>query len=101
MVKLRLKRVGRRNQIYFRLIAVDERFPRDGRFIEELGSYNPHETDWEKKFQFKGEPNSEEVEIAKNKIIDWYKKGAEPTATVYKLLAKKGLVLKPELRKQK
>ena len=44
MVKLRLKKVGRRNQIYFRLVAVDERFPRDGRFIEELGSYNPHET---------------------------------------------------------
>lgn len=101
MVKLRLKRVGRRNQIYFRLVATDERFPRDGRFIEELGFYNPHATDWEKKFQFKGEPNKEEAENSKNKIIDWYKKGAEPTPTVYKLLAKRGLVLKPELRKQK
>ena len=101
MVKLRLKRVGRRNQIYFRLIVTDERFPRDGRFIEELGSYNPHEVDVDKKFQFKGEPNQEAVEISKNKIIDWYKKGAEPSTTVYRLLAKKGIVLKPELRKQK
>lgn len=101
MVKLRLKRVGRRNQIYFRLVAVDERFPRDGRFIEELGSYNPHESAWEKKFQFKGEPDEKAVEESKNKIIEWYKKGAQPTPTVVKLLAKKGLVLKPELRKQK
>ncbi len=101
MVKLRLKRVGRKNQIYFRLVVTDERFPRDGRFIEELGSYNPHEEDDEKKFQFKGEPNLEAVEISKNKIIEWYKKGAEPSATVCKLLAKKGIVLKPEIRKQK
>ncbi|HNV43801.1 MAG TPA: 30S ribosomal protein S16 [Exilispira sp.] len=99
MVKLRLKKVGRRNQIYFRLVAVDERFPRDGRFIEELGSYNPHETDVEKKFQFKGEPNQEAVEQTKQKIIQWFKNGAQPSPTVYKLLAKKGLVLKEELRK--
>ncbi|NLJ05754.1 MAG: 30S ribosomal protein S16 [Exilispira sp.] len=99
MVKLRLKKVGRRNQIYFRLVAVDERFPRDGRFIEELGSYNPHETDVEKKFRFKGEPNQEAVEQTKQKIIQWFKNGAQPSPTVYKLLAKKGLVLKEELRK--
>ena len=94
MVKLRLKKVGRRNQIYFRLVAVDERFPRDGRFIEELGSYNPHETDVEKKFQFKGEPNQEAVEQTKQKIIQWFKNGAQPSPDIGKIIGKNGSIIK-------
>ena len=99
MVKIRLKRIGRRGQPYYRIIVADARSPRDGKFIEELGSYNPREESWEKKVVLKGEENEAAKQKSIEKIIDWYKKGAEPTPTVYKLLAKKGIVLKPETRK--
>jgi len=101
MVKIRLRRIGKKSQPYYRLIVADSRFPRDGKFIEELGTYNPREEDWSKKLQLKGEATEEEKQRTIDKIVDWYKKGAQPSPTVYQLLAKKGIVLKPELRKTK
>jgi|YNPMSStandDraft_1061717.scaffolds.fasta_scaffold00009_24 small subunit ribosomal protein S16 len=101
MVKIRLKRVGKRNQPYFRIVVTDERFPRDGRFIEELGYYNPREESWEKKLILKGYKNEEEKNKTIERIYYWYKIGAEPSQTVYQILAKNGILLKPDLRKTK
>lgn len=101
MVKIRLKRIGKRNQPYFRIVVADERSPRDGKFIEELGYYNPREESWEKKLILKGYQDENEKKKTIEKLIYWYKKGAEPSPTVYQLLAKNGILLKPELRKNK
>ncbi|MCX8058170.1 MAG: 30S ribosomal protein S16 [Spirochaetes bacterium] len=100
MVKIRLKRTGKRNQPYFRIVVTDERFPRDGRFIEELGYYNPREESWEKKLTLKGANDEIEKKKTIERLIYWYKLGAEPSPTVYQLLAKNGILLKPELRKK-
>lgn len=82
-VKLRFKRFGRRHRPYFRLGAVDSRNPRDGRVIEELGSYDPLEPDPAKGVQLKRE-----------RIEHWLKVGAIPSDTVAKLLEKNGIVAK-------
>lgn len=101
MVRIRLKRIGRRNQPYYRIVVADARSPRDGKVIEELGSYNPREVDWEKKVVLKNEKDEEGRKKTVDKIYWWYKNGAQPTNTVYHILAKKGIVLKPEIRKTK
>ncbi len=101
MVKIRLRRMGKKNQPYYRVVVTDSRNPRDGRFIQELGTYNPREENWEKKLQLKGENDEAKRQETIDTIYDWYKKGAEPSPTVFKLLAKRGIVLKPEVRKNK
>ncbi len=78
-VKIRLKRVGKKKQPYYRVVVADARFPRDGRFIEEIGTYDPH-TD----------PSTFKVDA--EKVKDWIKKGAQPTETVKKLLKYNGIV---------
>lgn len=72
-VKIRLKRTGKKKQPHYRVVVADSRSPRDGRFIEEIGYYNP-----------RVEPA--EVRIDLEKANDWISKGAQPTETVRKLL---------------
>ncbi len=77
MVKLRLKRMGRRNRAFFRLCAFDAREERDGRSIEQLGTYDPMEKDEEKK-----------VVLKRERIEYWLSVGAQPTETVASILKK-------------
>ena len=80
-VKLRLKRTGRKHLPCYRLNAIDSRAPRDGRAIEELGLYDPLQTDHEKQINFKRE-----------RIEYWLSVGAQPTRTVANLLEKAGIL---------
>ncbi|MBT6561892.1 MAG: 30S ribosomal protein S16, partial [Candidatus Scalindua sp.] len=75
MVRLRLKRMGRRNRAFFRLCAFDAREERDGRSIEQLGTYDPMEKDEEKK-----------VVLKRERIEYWLSVGAQPTETVASIL---------------
>ncbi|MBE7056125.1 MAG: 30S ribosomal protein S16 [Ruminococcaceae bacterium] len=75
MVKIRLRRMGAKKAPFYRVVVADSRYPRDGRFIEELGYYNPT-------------TNPAEVKIDMDKANDWIKKGAQPTDTVKALLKK-------------
>ena len=79
MVKIRLRRMGAKKNPYYRLVVADSRSPRDGRCIEELGTYNPL-TD----------PASINVDVEKAK--EWIKNGAQPTDTVRGLLKKAGVL---------
>ncbi|MEZ5219642.1 MAG: 30S ribosomal protein S16 [Ilumatobacteraceae bacterium] len=72
-VKLRLTRVGKTKQPQYRIVAADSRSPRDGRFIEILGQYNP-----------RTEPST--ISLDGDKVIAWLNKGAQPTERVRKLL---------------
>lgn len=86
-VKLRLRRLGRKKNPFYRLIAADSRAPRDGRFIEEIGYYNPL-TD----------PMT--IEVKEDRALYWLNQGAIPTVTVKNLLRKKGITLRFELMKR-
>ena len=72
-VKIRLRRMGARNNPFYRVVVADSRSPRDGRFIEEIGYYDP-----------KSDPAV--INIDKDKASEWIKKGAQPTDTVKRLL---------------
>ena len=87
MVKLRLRRAGRKKRPFYRIVAADSRAPRDGRFIELVGTYNPL-------------PAVAEVDFKEERIIHWLQNGAQPTATVKNLLQNKGLWLKWTLIKK-
>ncbi|HEX3541464.1 MAG TPA: 30S ribosomal protein S16 [Acidimicrobiales bacterium] len=76
-VKLRLMRMGKKKQPTYRIVAADSRSPRDGRFIEILGTYQPRH-----------EPSV--VEIDMDKTNRWLAQGAQPTETVAKLLKQQG-----------
>jgi small subunit ribosomal protein S16 len=78
-VKIRLRRVGAKKAPFYRIVVADSRYPRDGRFIEEIGFYNPLT-----------EPS--EVKVDAEKAKEWIKNGAQPTDTV-KILFKKNGVL--------
>ncbi len=71
-VKIRLTRFGAKKQPYYRIVVADSRSPRDGRFIEKIGTYDP-----------KTEPST--INLDKEKALDWLKKGAQPTNTVKKI----------------
>ncbi len=77
-VKLRLKRVGKKKQPTYRIVAADSRSPRDGRFIEVVGTYAP-----------RSEPS--EISVNNDKVLDWLSKGAQPTDTVRKLFQISGV----------
>jgi small subunit ribosomal protein S16 len=77
-VKLRLTRVGSKKNPVYRIVAADSRSPRDGRFIEIVGRYNP-QTD----------PST--IELDEQKVKDWLAKGAQPSSTVQRLLKAKGV----------
>lgn len=79
MVKIRLKRMGAKKNPFYRLVVADSRYPRDGRFLEEIGYYNPG-------------TNPSEVKIDAEKAKDWLSKGAQPTDTVRALLKKNGVL---------
>lgn len=76
-VKLRLTRVGKTKQPTYRIVAADSRSPRDGRFIEILGNYNP-----------RTEPST--LNVDNDKAVEWLNKGAQPTERVRKLLEASG-----------
>ena len=76
-VKIRLKRMGAKKAPFYRVVVADSRYPRDGRFIEELGYYNPMK-------------NPADVSIDIEKAKGWIAKGAQPTGTVRALLKKNG-----------
>ena len=78
-VKLRLKRMGAKKAPFYRVVAADSRSPRDGRFIEEIGTYNPIT-----------EPA--EIKIDKDAAIKWIGNGAQPTDTVRALFRKSGIL---------
>ncbi|WZL74818.1 30S ribosomal protein S16 [Clostridiaceae bacterium 35-E11] len=86
-VKIRLKRMGAKKKPFYRLVVADSRSPRDGRFIEELGYYNPV-----------AEPV--EVKIDDEKAIKWLKNGAQPTDTVKGLFKKYGVLEKMDQSKK-
>lgn len=75
MVKIRLKRMGAKKAPFYRVVVADSRYPRDGRFIEEVGTYNPMV-----------EPA--EIKIDAEKAKEWIANGAQPTETVKGLLKK-------------
>ena len=77
-VKIRLKRMGMKKMPFYRVVVADERSPRDGRFIEEIGYYNPLT-----------EPSTIKIDLEKAK--NWIANGAQPTDTVKVLLKKAGL----------
>lgn len=78
-VKLRLKRMGAKKAPFYRVVVADSRYPRDGRFIEEIGTYDPI-----------AEPAK--VNIDAEKALKWIKNGAQPTDTVKSLLKKSGVI---------
>ena len=77
MVKIRLRRMGAKKAPFYRIVVADSRYPRDGRFIEEIGTYNPvvHPTD---------------LKVDVDRAQAWIKTGAQPTETVRDLLKKAG-----------
>ena len=80
-VKLRLKRGGAKQRPFYRIVATDSRNPRDGRFIEVIGTYNPV-------------PAEYELKIDEEKALYWLNNGAQPTDTVKSLFTTKGIIKK-------
>lgn len=78
-VKIRLRRMGAKKSPFYRIVVADSRYPRDGRFIEEVGYYNPVK-----------EPV--ELKIDGDKVKEWIAKGAQPTDTVKALLKKNNII---------
>jgi len=83
-VKLRLARHGRKKFAFFHIVAADGRAPRDGRFIEKLGIYNPN-------------TDPATIELDFEKSLNWLEKGAQPTETVRAILSYKGVLMKKHL----
>ena len=78
-VKIRLRRMGAKKAPFYRIVVADSRYPRDGRFIEEIGTYNPVTT-------------PSEVKVDAEKAKQWIANGAQPTDTVKALLKKEGVL---------
>jgi len=83
-VKIRLKRMGKKKQPFYRIVVADSRAPRDGRSIEKIGHYNPI-------------PDPAELVIDEERLFHWMDQGAKPSDTVFSLLRGRGLTLKYEL----
>ena len=75
MVKIRLRRIGAKKAPFYRIVVADSRYPRDGRFIEEIGTYDPR-------------VNPAEIKVDAERAQAWIKTGAQPTETVKALLKK-------------
>lgn len=78
-VKIRLRRMGAKKAPFYRIVVADSRYPRDGRFIEEIGYYNPLE-------------NPPVVKVDAEKAKTWIQNGAQPTDTVKAILKKNGVL---------
>ena len=81
MVKIRLNRMGAKKQPFYRIVVADSRSPRDGRFIEIVGNYDPTK-------------NPAIVNVDEEKVMAWIKNGAQPTDTVRSILSKQGIMKK-------
>ncbi len=79
MVKIRLRRMGAKRAPFYRVVVADSKYPRDGRFIDEIGTYNPMT-----------EPA--EIKIDAEKAAKWIANGAQPTDTVKDLFKKNGII---------
>ncbi len=86
-VKLRLRRMGKKKQPIYKVVAADSRAPRDGKFLESIGLYNPL-------------TNPHTLDINEERAIYWLNMGAQPTDTVKSLLSQKGIILKRELKRR-
>lgn len=78
-VKIRLTRLGDKKSPFYRVVVADSKCPRDGKFIENIGTYNPL-------------TNPAEIKIDNEKAQEWIKKGAQPTETVKAILIKSGAI---------
>ena len=85
-VKIRLARHGKKNYAFFHIVVADSRAPRDGRFIELLGTYNPN-------------TNPASIILDCEKALDWLNNGAQPTDTCRRILSYKGVLLRKHLDK--
>ncbi len=85
-VKIRLQRRGRKKKPFYHIVIADARAPRDGRFIEKIGSYNPM-------------TSPATIELDRDKAFDWLMKGAQPTDTARAILRFKGVMYKKHLMK--
>jgi small subunit ribosomal protein S16 len=83
-VKIRLARKGRKKLAYYHIVVADSRSPRDGRYIEKIGLYNPL-------------TNPASIELDFNKALDWLQNGAQPTDTCRAILSYKGVLIKKHL----
>ena len=86
-VKMRLKRMGAKKAPFYRVVVADSRSPRDGKFIENIGTYNPLVT-------------PAEIKLDETKALAWLNKGAIPTDTVKNLLSREGIMKKFHDEKQ-
>ncbi|MGB0886862.1 MAG: 30S ribosomal protein S16, partial [Vicingaceae bacterium] len=82
--KIRLQRHGKKRYAYYHVVVADARAPRDGKFIEKLGTYNPND-------------NPATIDISFDRSLHWVKEGAQPTDTVRALLSYKGVMHKDHL----
>ena len=80
-VKIRLKRMGSKKKPFYPIVVADSRTPRDGRFIETVGTYNPLK-------------NPAEVVLKEEDVLNWLQKGAQPSDTVRNILSKEGIMQK-------
>ena len=87
MVKLRLRRIGRKKLPLYKIVAADARAPRDGRFIEAVGNYDPNN-------------NPAKIDRKEDRVLYWLNTGAQPTVTVNNLLSSKGIMLRHHLIKK-
>jgi small subunit ribosomal protein S16 len=85
LLRIRLRRVGKKKQPIYRLVVADSKAPRDGAFVEIIGRYNPLT-----------EPAT--LEIDEEKALSWLHRGAQPSEAAAKLLARKGIIEKPEVK---
>src|SRR4051812_11371700 len=89
-LKIRLSRIGAKKQAYYRLVVADSRSPRDGRFIEKVGTYNPRVA----------KDHKEHLVVKEDRIKHWLGVGAQPTDRVQRLLVKTGITKMPEMPTQ-
>ncbi|MEK6691054.1 MAG: 30S ribosomal protein S16 [Nitrospirota bacterium] len=82
-VRIRLTRMGAKKKPFYRVVVANSRMPRDGRFLEILGTYNPLK-------------DPSEIKIDAEKTLSWLRKGAQPSDTVKNLLIKAGVISQPE-----
>lgn len=87
MVKLRLRRMGKKKQPIYKVVAADARSPRDGKFLEAVGTYNPL-------------TNPHSIDLKEDRVMYWLNVGAQPTLTVKSILSQQGILLKRDLTKR-
>ena len=86
-VRLRLRRMGKKKQPFYRIVAIDSRVARDGKYLENLGTYNP-----------RTEPAS--IDLKAERALYWLGTGAKPSETVRSILSRRGVLLQWHLRKR-